>query len=363
VTSASEPDNQQSGSPKRGWRGPAALLISVFSWLSLALVVGVWALLRAGDLWGPATAVMFGPRWLLALPPALLIPIAAILRRRSLGPLLLAVVLTVGPVTGGCVPWDRLWSSSPQGPRLRVMTCNMHATKVDPAPLVQLLAESRPDIVALQEWWEAAPANVFPPDQWHVNRVRGQYLASRYPILLTERVGKNSDREEGAVVRYELATASGVITVFSLHFATPRNGLQDVAHGSWSGMAELDAGSRLRGEQSERLARKAGDVAGPVLLMGDFNTPPESAIFRRVWAPFTDAFTAAGWGWGYTFESKRVAVRIDHILTGRGLKCDRCWVAASVGSPHRPVLADIVWPPADVADTDPAPAVAGKNGK
>jgi endonuclease/exonuclease/phosphatase family metal-dependent hydrolase len=306
----------------------------------------MWGLLRAGDLWGPATALMFGPRWLLLLPLAVLIPVAAVFRRRSLGPLLLAVLLVVGPVMGFCVPWGRLWPSSSEGWRLRVLTCNMHDGKWDPGLLVQLLAESRPDIVALQEWRDPTPSNTFRLGEWHVHRVRGHYLASRYPIRRVERLGRNSDREEGSVVRYEVGMPTGTATIFSLHFATPRDGLQQVAHGSWNGMADLDEGSSRRREQSERLAREAGRVTGPVLLLGDFNTPSESAIFRRVWAPYTDAFTNAGWGLGYTFFDRPVAVRIDHILLGPGLHCARCWVAASVGSPHRPVLADVTWPAA-----------------
>jgi vancomycin resistance protein VanJ len=338
------PDIPLSNVPNRAWRGYAARFIAVCSWLSLALVAGVWGLIHAGDLCGPATAIMFGPRWLLVLPPTLLIPAAAILRRRSLGPLLLAILLVVGPVMGFCVAWSRLRPSSTPGLRLRVLTCNMHDAKVDPAPLDHLLIEARPDIVALQLWRDPARSGVLRSDEWHVHRDPELFLASRFPIRRAERLGTNSVGEDGSVTQYELETRGGVLTVFSLHFATPRGGLQDVAHGAWSGMAELDAGSALRRQQSERLAREASRAAGPVLLLGDFNTPPESAIFRRVWAPYSDAFAAAGLGWGYTFFTRRMGVRIDHILFGPGLECDRCWVAASVGSPHRPVLADITRP-------------------
>ena len=40
------------------------------------------------------------------------------------------------------------------------------------------------------------------------------------------------------------------------------------------------------------------------------------------------------------------AVRIDHILAGPGWRCGRCWVGPDVGSPHRPLLADLVYSPA-----------------
>jgi vancomycin resistance protein VanJ len=78
-------------------------------------------------------------------------------------------------------------------------------------------------------------------------------------------------------------------------------------------------------------------------VMGDFNTPPESRIFPQVWGGYTDAFSAAGWGWGYTFIGARTTVRIDHILAGRGWRVTDCRVGPNVGSPHRPVIAGLVW--------------------
>ena len=263
----------------RGSRVLAGRFVAICSWMSLAVCVGAWILLRAGDLWGPATALMFGPRWLLVLPPLFLIPLAAKYRRRSLAPLLLTVILVVGPVMGFRIPWSRLVSGSPPGPRLRVLTCNIHAAKVDPARLDGLISELRPDVVALQLWRDSAHSDVLDAREWHVHRIPGLFLASRYPILRTELLGIDSDGTDGSVMRYELKMASGVVNIFSLHLATPREGLEALAHRSWSGMAELDAGSALRREQSERLAAKAANATGPILLVGDFNTPPESADF------------------------------------------------------------------------------------
>ena len=144
-------------------------------------------------------------------------------------------------------------------------------------------------------------------------------------------------------MRYELETSAGVVTVVNLHLASPRHGLYVVIHDRAKGIADLESNSALRWLESERVAREVEDVTGPLLLVGDFNTPPASAIFRRVWGHCTDAFGTAGWGWGYTFVNHRTTVRIDHILAGPGWRCDRCWVGPDVGSQHRPVLADLTW--------------------
>ena len=76
---------------------------------------------------------------------------------------------------------------------------------------------------------------------------------------------------------------------------------------------------------------------------GDFNTPPDSAMFREYWSSYGNAFSTAGFGWGYTHFTRRTAVRIDQILYSRGWQCKRCWVGPNVGSEHRPVIADVEW--------------------
>ena len=58
-----------------------------------------------------------------------------------------------------------------------------------------------------------------------------------------------------------------------------------------------------------------GNQLTPVIVAGDFNLPVESTIFRRHWGEFTDAFEAAGSGFGWTRqEGALLRIRIDHIL-------------------------------------------------
>jgi endonuclease/exonuclease/phosphatase (EEP) superfamily protein YafD len=326
------------------WRRRAALAVEVAGWLALAVAVAGWAAVRAGDLWAPGTLLLFGPRWVLALPPVLLLPAAIALRRRALVAVVPALVVAAGPVAGCCVPWGRLGPDPPDGPRLRVLTCNMHFAAGDPDPLVRLVGEARPDVVVVQEWFGAARSDASFGAGWHTHRVPRLFLASRHPIRRADPLGDNSTGERGLVMRYELDTPAGAVTVFNLHLASPRSGLGALVGLDRRGLDEVRANSELRWRQSEFVAAQAARVAGPVLLVGDFNTPPESAIFRRLWSGYADAFTEAGWGWGYTFRARRMAVRIDHVLVGSGGRATACWVGPDVGSPHNPVLADVAWP-------------------
>ena len=329
--------------PESVWRARCRRIVAIGGWACLVAAIGAWAVLWFSDEWEPATVVMFGPLWLLVLPSAFLLVVGALVNRRALRTLVPALIITAGQVTDLCVPWRPVVTDTPSGPRLRVMTCNMHYAKVPSGPLDVLVDETGPDVVALQEWREGLESAALSEKGWHTHRVPGLFLASRYPIRKFDHLGTLSVSERGSVGRYELDTPTGVITVFSLHLASPREGLGEAVkgHAELNGLAE---NSELRWTQSRLVSEAVARTVGPLALVGDFNTPPQSTIFREVWGRYRDAFSDAGWGWGYTFWARISAVRIDHILLGGEGRATRCWVGPNIGSPHRPVLADVAWP-------------------
>src|SRR5690349_19121372 len=79
---------------------PATLVL----WASAAVLAAWAALALAADRWWPATLLLFGPRWVLAVPLAVLVPAAAVCRRQALLPLLAAAVVLALPVLGFCIP-------------------------------------------------------------------------------------------------------------------------------------------------------------------------------------------------------------------------------------------------------------------
>jgi endonuclease/exonuclease/phosphatase (EEP) superfamily protein YafD len=288
---------------------------------------------------------MFAPRWLCGLPLLGLVPCVLLLRRwRMLVPVGLAAVIIAGPVTGLCLPWRTLLSPAPSGPRLRVLTCNLHGSAaVDPVRLEAAILESGADVVALQEWPEAEASTLGTWPGWYRHVTPHLFLASQFPIREVTDFGLDSYGPEASVSRYDLETPEGLVHFFSLHLASPRDGIYETIHENRKGPAAVIANIDRRRQQSEYVARQTAALEGRVVLAGDFNTPPESAIFREVWGDYADAFSTAGWGWGYTFFGARTMVRIDHVLASKDWTCDRCRVGSDVGSPHRPVVAELCY--------------------
>jgi endonuclease/exonuclease/phosphatase (EEP) superfamily protein YafD len=109
-----------------------------------------------------------------------------------------------------------------------------------------------------------------------------------------------------------------------------------------------------RWQDSEELSQWLQQYDGPQILAGDLNLPPDSAIYRKFWAGYGNAFSSAGLGFGYTEWPRvgvlRFGIRIDHILSGPNWRPCRCWVGPGVGSDHLPLIADLVWAPSESAN-------------
>ena len=70
-------------------------------------------------------------------------------------------------------------------------------------------------------------------------------------------------------------------------------------------------------------------------------SPVDSAIYRRDWPRFQNAFSQAGWGlWGSKM-TRWFCVRIDHVLASNDWRVVRAWLGPRIHSDHRPLIADL----------------------
>ncbi|HEV3261322.1 MAG TPA: endonuclease/exonuclease/phosphatase family protein [Gemmataceae bacterium] len=220
----------------------------------------------------------------------------------------------------------------------------MDGDALDSAKLAALTAESLPDIVGLQEASPAQATAVFakgPSSVW----AGGEFcLASRFPIAATKPV-QIVHRGRVIAVRHELLTPNGPLYFVNVHLETARKGLEHVFRAPLYGIWTTNRNLWVRRRESESARRLTDDVAGALLVAGDFNLPTDSAIYRQCWSPFTNAFSSVGLGFGYTKYTPGLwgGIRIDHVLGNPGWRCRRCWVGPDVGSDHRPLLADMEW--------------------
>ena len=147
---------------------------------------------------------------------------------------------------------------------------------------------------------------------------------SRFPVVSTREISLPGTTRRFLVTR--LRTPQGELSVINVHFSTVM--FSRVLDG------QVQTTRRNRQNQLDILRREAAAVQGPLIVAGDFNTPPRGRIYRALAAQFSDAWDAAGRGLGYTFVSAQPSLRIDHVFA-RGLKVVSAEVQLPGGSDHR----------------------------
>lgn len=330
-------------------RAAATRWLVRLSWGYLAAVVIACVVLwTLSERWWPATVFLFGPRWILLLPLAVLVPVAVALRASLLLPLTAAAAIILVPVMGLRLGWRSWLGGDDAGASLRVVTLNTGASQALGLELPFRLDAWRADIVALQECGTILREDVQRIQGWH-HHVAGQLcLISRYPIReasVTNWDDLAGAREagiggSGQAVQYTIDTPQRPIRFVNLHLETAREGLQGVFDLDFKRVAENRI---IRAIESGRTRGWIGTADPSVLIAGDFNMPVESTIYRKYWSEFRNAFSEAGTGFGMTKDNGWIQVRIDHILTGAEWRPRRAVVGPVVGLDHRPVIADLSW--------------------
>lgn len=132
----------------------------------------------------------------------------------------------------------------------------------------------------------------------------------------------------------------------------PRGALVTVVHtelGRWSAInthLDASAGDEYRLQEADaledivRLRRAAGL---PLIVGGDMNATPDSAVVRKLLAfGLRDAWAECGKGDGLTYPASNPIKRIDYLFLAGALRCSTAEVIDTQASDHRPLLVTIV---------------------
>ncbi len=300
------------------------------------------ALIRfTGDRWWLGTVLMFAPRWPLLWPIGATALLCALMRPRLLWACAAAAALVAWPLMGWQAPWPWRGGAATEG-SLRVMSINAGGgTSLE--LLRREIARVAPDVIAIQETPSELAEHLF-GSEWRVISERSLTLASRWPIEESSIFDSSQvGRWVNLGIRARIAAPGGSVWVASVYLESPRAGFEELilTRNGLFGTEEVAANTERRSRQSARVSRWLGEVAGPLIAMGDFNQPPESALFRRDWGGFQDAFLASGSGYGYSWFSLWHGVRIDRILVSRDLQVEEFAVGQPTGGDHRPVVARV----------------------
>lgn len=347
--------------------GRTGLVTWAGSWAYLVAAVAAWALLWGfADRWWPATVLLFGPRWTLLLPLGVLLPLALRFDRVALVMLAPAVLIVVGPVMGLAVPWSRWLGIGPLDsvPELAVVTFNARGGEGLALSAAGMLREWRADIAAFQECTGTLRDELLALDRsdpaWHTDARTSLCIASRYPIVARAQMERDDFAAAGGsalVVTWSLLVdVADTVHVTNLHLETPRAGLASIRQGRIAaGARDVSSLSFLRALELAHARRWVLGFRGPHLVLGDFNTPPESVAYREAWGDFQNVFSDRGFGLGGTRLNGWIRARIDHVLADARWRPVSAAPGRDLGSDHLPMRAVVqpFWP--SLGRRDPTP--------
>jgi len=317
------------------------------AWGYLLVICMGWVVLYEGDDWWLATVFLFGPRWPVFVPIVLLAIPVSLCSRPLFFPLAVGALIALGPLMGFSIPSVSSVvraGHDPSSLRIRVLTQNHEAAPIDAPRFREMIEMLKPDIVAMQECGTPHEQTVSPIPNFYFHVHYGLCLLSRFPIRKADPFDRSDVWKiggSGAIVLYDLDFHGITISLLNLQLETPREGLDALQHSRWKGIPEMEANIRLRQWESKLAQQWSLRARGPILIMGDFNMPVESDIYRTFWSSFTNVYSDVGFGYGFTKQLKYWGTRIDHILAGPGWVPESVRVIPDVGSDHLGVVAEL----------------------
>lgn len=287
---------------------------------------------------------LFGPRHLMALPWGLLVigavgfsrPLAALAAAGGCATLLWVGGFELPLPTPGAERALRVVSyntdrSRPLAWRIRA---DLEAWDADVVALLDCKGELMDSLRAI------APTRFIESDF--------NCLVTKFPVTAREQIPKDfpglpqgTPGSGGPVERYTLDANGRPLSLYVLHFQSPRDALGEVRYNR--DLGRLPMSYDFRGAESRATSQWVDRSAAALIVAGDFNMTAESQIFRTDWSDLTNAFERIGVGFGHTMIAGWHRVRIDHVLSGPTLQPVAIRVLRGFPSEHQPVVVDFAW--------------------
>jgi vancomycin resistance protein VanJ len=329
-----------------------------FSRLQIATVLGLASVLCAwtlenfvGERFGATALLTYFPQYGFALLPLVLSLLALRKGRNALFFLnIFTLFLWAKLLLGFSVP-TRILAQDKSAPTVRVITYNVQRGERGVENLSRTLKEQHPDIICLQESQRSEPhISRFPGDRlqsefrgWNVARAGDVMTLSHFPLLRWHSYPLRGTRH---ILETTYSTPQGELRVLNVHVSTSLRG-QPYPPMEKKGrlrqiVSKAQPAAQVRLDQRPALQRAiaAGNSQTPLVMAGDFNTPPRGLFYRALESKLDDAWTQSGWGTGHTFPSHLPLLRIDYIFL-RGAQSKRAFVPRSRASDHLPLVVDV----------------------
>jgi endonuclease/exonuclease/phosphatase (EEP) superfamily protein YafD len=227
------------------------------------------------------------------------------------------------------------------------MTWNVEGLEGNPEGVLAAIRLEAPDVLLLQE---VSLARGPDPVPWLRQRLPGWHsvhgadvaVFSPHPLGPARRLALEPTSLGRVALQVPARVSGKTVQIVTVHFNTglPHRGHERAWNHPRRNMQEAAA---VRAAQTDHLVRIVSEARRPLVVGGDFNSPPDSYGCRRLQESLQSAFACAGSGFGWSFPSSQPLLRIDHLFASRDLQVLSCRVLPTSASDHRPLVADFAW--------------------
>jgi vancomycin resistance protein VanJ len=229
--------------------------------------------------------------------------------------------------------------------RVGVLAYNIEAARGGLEGIQREVRACRPDVIVFCEA-RRQPGNpdltaelkqAFP--DWHQTAAGDVWIGSRWPIVSSRRgyLPESINREKLLVT---VEAPFGRFAVAGLHLSKALRP-QTLRYQGTRLPRYLARTTAARQRQIDDALRWLAQEQGPLILAGDFNTPPAGHVYQQFRDRYRDAFLESGLGWGYTFPARLPLLRIDYVWHSPHWEAVSARVGAPGASDHRPVFAEL----------------------
>jgi len=223
-----------------------------------------------------------------------------------------------------------------------VLTLNTDSFHGEKNNYLKLIRDNKPDIFFFQELVSyKSKKDRYPRD---LKRILNEYeiissgrltIGSKFPILKKEFINFPSKGMRDDLIEADILINNRVVTIFNIHLYTLLRPDDLFSRDIYSILRERQ---KLRNEQLEKLFQEINKNKNPLIIAGDFNTPPRGNFYRRITDKLQDTFSEKGNGFGYTYGKPFPFIRIDYVFTGNGIKTLSAKVLKEKISDHYPLF-------------------------
>ena len=321
-------------------------------------MAGIWFLIwEVSESHWLGSVVTFLPRLPWLLPGLLLLPASLFARSRMSWLNLVTLLFALFAITEFNVPLHRLLDtevvSQTDERTLRIVSCNVQTFEPDFHLVMREIQRAKPDVIAFQEAFRPPRLLLDQLAGWHHLRVRGFWIGSKWPLRLLGECQTDVYSHLSSIA-VEVDAPFGKFVLADVHLMTARKSLVELRPLElFSGDSQLAlAGATVERSEEARQVRAfitEHQAEFPTIVVGDFNMPTSSSVFRESFGNLTNAFESSAFGFGFTAPCKRFRhwpsntpwQRIDHILANDSWEVRECHIGELDGSDHRLIAATL----------------------